>query len=103
MPIVIVTPDNLEIDVSCDETLMSAAQRQGFHWPTVCWGQAECMVCAVKVTAGVESTIMAAADEKKAIRERVPKMMQSPSTRLACRLRVNGDGVLVEKPGVRRR
>lgn len=81
---------------------MSAALRNGIHWPTVCWGQIECMVCAVKVIAGMESVIAATADEKKAIRDRMPKHVQLTSTRLACRLRIFGEGVVVEKQGVRR-
>lgn len=98
---VIVKPADLEIEVLDGETLMSAAQRQDLYWPTVCWGQIECMVCAVKVIAGTESLVAASMDEKKAMRERLPKSMQLTSTRLACRLKVFGEGVVVEKQGVR--
>jgi len=101
MPVVTVMPDDLRIEVESGETLAQAAWRQGYHWPTTCWGEAECMVCAVCVLAGDDATPPASAEEEAAIAARMPHFRRQPGTRLACRLVVAGDGLVVEKAGVR--
>jgi len=101
MPLVTVLPGDLQIEVEPGESLAQAAWRQGYHWPTTCWGEMECMVCAVLVLSGEAAVEPASAEEEAAIRERLPRFRQQPGTRLACRLVVTGEGVVVEKEGVR--
>lgn len=101
MPVVTILPENLAIAVEPDESLAQAAWRQGYHWPTTCWGEMECTVCAATVVAGEHAAAPATAEEEAAIAERMPHFLRRPGTRLACRLRVQGDGLVVEKPGVR--
>ncbi|HEY6131946.1 MAG TPA: 2Fe-2S iron-sulfur cluster-binding protein [Halioglobus sp.] len=99
MPVVTIVPGNLEIEVAAGETLAQAAWRQGYHWPTTCWGEMQCMVCATVVRSG--EAVPASAAEETAISERMPRFRQQPGTRLACQLLVTGDSLVVEKEGVR--
>ncbi|MEU9272617.1 2Fe-2S iron-sulfur cluster binding domain-containing protein [Streptomyces sp. NPDC048251] len=97
---VLVQPAGLTLEVEPGETLAESAWRQGYRWPTICWGNAECMVCAVLVTGGEAATVPADAEEEEAMRLRLPRRLRRPEYRLACRLRFTGDGAVVEKKGV---
>jgi 2Fe-2S ferredoxin len=44
-----VEPSGVVIHVEEGESLMAAAQRAGYRWPTICHGKAECTVCFVVV------------------------------------------------------
>lgn len=44
-----VLPSDVVIDVAEGEALMTAAERAGYHWPTICHGQAECTACWIEV------------------------------------------------------
>jgi len=96
-----VEPRGLVVEVNQGESVAEAAWRLGFSWPTRCYGQAECMLCFVRVLDGELSTEPAGEEELLALRTRLPRRLRSPLVRLACRLKVTGDGVVVEKRGVR--
>jgi 2Fe-2S ferredoxin len=98
MPIVRVEPLGAEIEVHRGEPLAFAAWRLGYRWPTVCWGQGDCMLCRVEILAGDELIEPPDGAEIAALRAQV--RVSSDRVRLACRLRVTGDGVVVEKKGV---
>jgi len=100
MPVVTIVPGDIRIEVAAGESLAQAAWRQGYHWPTTCWGEMQCTVCAAVVISGEAVVEPATPEEETAVRERMPRFRQQPGTRLACRLRVLGEGVVVEKPGV---
>jgi 2Fe-2S ferredoxin len=100
MPVVTVVPGDIRIEVATGETLAQAAWRQGYHWPTTCWGEMQCMVCAAVVVSGEDAAAPASSEEAAAISERVPRFRQQSGTRLACQLRVHGDGLVIEKQGV---
>lgn len=100
MPVVTIVPGDLHIDVAPGETLAQAAWRQGYHWPTTCWGEMECTICAAVILAGEHAAVPATVEEDEVIRARLPRFRQKPGTRLACQLLVTGDGLVVEKPGV---
>ena len=51
---VTVLPLNIELDVAEDETIMGAAQRDGYYWPTTCGGEGRCTSCACTVVSGME-------------------------------------------------
>jgi 2Fe-2S ferredoxin len=101
MPIVRVEPAGIEFDVNPDESVAEAAWRLGYTWPTNCWGQAECMVCWVRILDGELAAEPPGEEELFAMRSRLPVKLRSPLTRLACRLHVNGGGLVLEKKGVR--
>jgi 2Fe-2S ferredoxin len=100
MATVRVEPAGVEFDVKRGESVAEAAWRLGFTWPTNCWGQAECMVCFVKVVDGEVQAEPPGEEELSQMRTRLPRRLRGPLTRLACRLLVKGDGLVVEKKGV---
>lgn len=100
-PVVRVRPLEVDIEVEPGETLIEAAWREGYFWPTVCYGQAECTACHVVVLAGAEHVSDIGPDEEKALELlRSSGLRNLDGRRLACRLEVHGP-VTVEKRGVR--
>lgn len=79
---------------------MAAAERSGYHWPTLCHGDGTCSICWVEVTTGGEHLSAATDAELATLNLLSPRLRQSREVRLACQLRVTGDAV-VRKPGVR--
>ena len=103
MATVRVEPSGAVIDVADGETLMAAAHRGGYRWPTVCGGLAQCGVCVVDVVARPDGGLPDP-DELEASRlATVPERQLRPDAelRLACQLRVGGPGLVVRKRGVR--
>jgi ferredoxin, 2Fe-2S len=47
-----VLPSDVELTVHSGESVMAAAQRQGYYWPTRCRGQALCTACLFEVVSG---------------------------------------------------
>lgn len=101
MPLVTIEPAGIELEVRAGESVAEAAWRQGYVWPTKCWGQAECMSCFTKVVSGELAADPADDEEHDAMRLRMAERVRSPLVRLACQLRVTRDGLVLEKPGVR--
>ncbi len=95
-----VEPLGVDLEVEPEESLIEAAWRLGYRWPTNCFGQAECMLCRVDVVAGEEHTEPQSEAEAEAVRLRLPVSARRPGLRLACRLRIRGAGVVVRKAGV---
>jgi ferredoxin len=97
-----VEPAGIELDVVPGETVMGAAVRSGYRWPTVCGGLAECGVCVLRV---VESGGLPEPEPVEVARlATVPERRLEPEAewRLACQLRVGSPGLVVRKRGVRR-
>ena len=101
MPIVRVDPLGAELELLRGEAVAVGAWRLGYWWPTSCWGQADCMLCRTSVVEGEDRVVPADDEELEAVRLKLPRSAQRPGTRLACRLIVTGDGVVVRKEGVR--
>jgi len=89
-----------------DESIMAAAQRNGFRWPTVCGGKATCRTCVFTVNEGAEHL-----SEPNKLEAEAMRLLRRPRTpragtaagdivRLACQARTTGD-LTVTKPGVR--
>lgn len=97
-----VEPSGIEIEAHDGETVMAAATRAGYRWPTVCGGQADCGVCALEVVDAPAPLPEAGADEAQRLAG-LPERRMHPdrSYRLACRL-VPVDGLVVRKRGVGR-
>jgi ferredoxin, 2Fe-2S len=97
-----VEPAGVEFEVRQGESVISAAWRAGYQWPTTCWGQAECGVCAMEILEGVE--LLDAAGKLESDRLRSLPRREGGGRRLACQTRLVGKGtVTVRKPGVRLR
>lgn len=84
------------------ETLIQAAWREGYYWPTVCGGRSECTACHVIVRGGAENTLPPDDYEKDMIRPLAERKAQACPVRLACQLKVTGP-VTVFKRAVRKR
>ena len=102
MRVVRVEPAGVDIPVDDGETLMAAAVRAGYRWPTVCGGQAQCGVCVLTVVSPSELPPPSPLEAGRLAV--VPERILDPSAvlRLACQLRVEADGLVVFKRGVRR-
>jgi 2Fe-2S ferredoxin len=97
-----ILPLDVEVQADPDETVMGAAQRAGYYWPTTCGGEGRCTTCACEVLEGASSlTEMGRGEQKSLVYERGEGVLRTP-TRLACQARISGAGaVTVRKPGVR--
>jgi ferredoxin len=90
-----VLPVDAAVEVATGESLMAAARRQGWFWPTVCEGDCECGTCWVVVEDGAEHcSVMEAAE-----RATLAKGMKAsePRARLACQTRVSGPVVVTRR------
>jgi 2Fe-2S ferredoxin len=96
-----VEPGGAQFDVGPGESVIQAAWRAGYQWPTTCWGQAECGVCAMEILEGFE--FLVPADKVEEARLRSLPRRDGGSRRLACQTRVIGGNLTVRKPGVRLR
>ena len=97
-----VEPLGVDLEVRSGETLIEAAWREGYSWPTVCYGQAQCTECHVVVVDGAEHLSEVGPDEARALLMlRSSGLPNLAARRLACRLEAHGPAT-VEKPGVRR-
>jgi 2Fe-2S ferredoxin len=90
------------IEVHKGESLMAAAERQGYRWPTVCHGQAVCTACCIVLEDNSEAFEPASQLELKGL-ELVDgrSFYEGKVVRLACQARVVAPTV-VTKRGVRR-
>lgn len=95
-----IEPSGLEFDVGPHEAVAEAAWRQGYVWPTKCWGQEQCTVCFVKVLDGELNVAPPKDDELFAMRTLMPRRLRTSLTRLGCQIRLTGEGVVLEKKGV---
>lgn len=93
-PVVVeVEPWGITIEVEPGETVFDAAHRQGWQWPTSCFGQARCTVCHMVVLDGAD--VVAPPDAvEAAMLDRLHRLWyRSPANlvlRLACRARPRG-------------
>jgi ferredoxin, 2Fe-2S len=101
MPIVVIHPKAIELQVHDGETIMEAAKRLGYHWPTVCGGQASCTTCMCHVEDGADSLEPMGERERVALERLFPTFEHHGlPVRLACQARPVGR-VTVMKRGVR--
>lgn len=102
MPKILVQPRGIAIEAKKGTTIMAAAQAQGYYWPTTCAGEGRCSTCATAVLGGAENlSSMGRSEERTLVAELGPRSIER-GLRLACQVRLEGDGdVEVEKVGVR--
>src|SRR5262245_2364274 len=100
MPTVRVEPAGIVLSLAQGESVLEAAERLGFSWPTLCHGDCCCSVCWMEVIQGCERIPQPDDDEQETL-ELLPQSARPNGTvRLACRARPEGD-IVVEKRGVR--
>lgn len=105
-----VDPIDVTFELGEGESLMAAAQRAGYWWPTLCNGNAQCARCVVRVVDGA-GLAPASSAELAALREvRWHGGPEDPAERLACQVRMETSSsahsdhgsAKVHKRGVRR-
>lgn len=99
MPRVTVQPQGHVFEAYVGETIMDAARRNGFHWPTTCGGNAECTTCACVVLTDRAALAPMGRAERFALADARGKAVLDTPTRLACQALVVAD-LTVRKPGV---
>jgi len=100
--IVRVEPGGISLDVAEGETVIEAAWRNQYYWPTVCGGRGECTACHTFVEDGLENTVAPGPSEEVMLRGLRARVGSEPPVRLACQLQVTGP-VTLRKKAVRRR
>jgi ferredoxin len=100
--LVTVQASNLSFDALPGETVYAAAERNGYAWPTICGGKADCTRCFMEVLEGGENLGPMGRAELAALQERRWRGEERPWERLACCATVHG-AVTVRRRSVRRR
>jgi ferredoxin, 2Fe-2S len=97
--IVRVEPLGIDLEVGERETVMEAAERAGYRWPTTCYGDGTCSVCWMEILQGEDNlSAMEAAEEEGLANFSGRRFIKAP-VRLACQVTCRGDAV-VKKKGV---
>ncbi len=100
MPRIRVEPLGLELTANRGESVMEAAEREGYYWPIGCDRVGECTNCAMDVVSGIARlTAMGRYERQNILRQRGEVSLRDVRLRLACQARVEGD-VVVFKRGV---
>jgi 2Fe-2S ferredoxin len=95
-----VEPSGITLDVHDGETVMAAARRAGYRWPTICGGLADCGACAVEVLQSGAALPTPTTVEGMRLNVLVERRRYPDRTyRLACQLVPTAD-VVVRKTGV---
>ena len=95
-----VEPSGITLDVRDGETVMAAARRSGYRWPTICGGLAECGACALEVLESSDALPTPTTVEGMRLDVIVERRRYPDRTwRLACQLVPTGD-LVVRKTGV---
>ena len=96
-----VEPAGIELAVPEGVSVMAAAQRAGWYWPTICKGNAQCNRCCLEVVDGESATVAMQRTEREGLERVRWRSEERAGERLACQLRVTGP-VTVRKVGVKR-
>lgn len=99
-----VEPAGVEFEVRPGESVIAAAWRAEYTWPTLCYGAGTCTTCQCEVLDGLhelsertEAETHMLGDLNRRVRRADPRRV-----RLACQLKISGD-ITVRKPGVKKR
>lgn len=83
-----VLPLDIELTVHPGESMMAAAQRQGYFWPTRCRGQALCTACLFEIVSGDEGFAPVKPLEQEALESlRDFQVKRAGQLRLGCQAR----------------
>lgn len=96
-----ILPAGITLDIEPGETVMAAAERCGYRWPTVCGGKGTCRTCFVLVEDGSEYCLAVSGLEGEGVAA-LAKTVRG-EIRLACQLEIAGGQATVHKRGVKPR
>lgn len=101
MPTVTVLPADITFETLPGETLLGAAQRLGYSWPTVCGGEGQCRTCYAVVEEGENALSPITALEEEGLEALAIVMRRTGKpVRLACQAVPIGN-LVVHRTGVR--
>ena len=80
-------PDQVDIDMIGDESLLEAALRSGVPWAHACGGRAKCSTCRVWILDGLEACPQRSTEEALM----ADRLGLADEVRLACQLRPEGE------------
>ena len=96
-----VEPSGVSFDILGDETIIEAAWRNHYTWPTICNGQGSCKTCVCMVIDGADQLESIESYEAQGLAEIATTLPKRDGIwRLACQAKVHGD-VRLRKVGVR--
>jgi 2Fe-2S ferredoxin len=96
-----VAPLGAVFELDPTETLIEAAWRAGYYWPTVCGGRGECGVCRCEIVAGAASAAPMEPRESRLLTA-LGAAKAGKTIRLACQLKAAGN-LKVLRPGMRKK
>jgi 2Fe-2S ferredoxin len=100
---VAVEPAGVEFDIAAGETIIQAAWRNGYTWPTICEGAGTCKTCVFLTLDGAEHLLPVEPWEESGLRSISASLPENGrGWRLACQAKTQGD-VRLRKAGVRRK
>ena len=91
---------DVEFAADLGESIMAAAQRAGYRWPTVCEGHGDCLACRITVVSGADRLSDVTPAEVKRLAQLNKNRPADEWFRLACQAKVLGD-VVVHKRNVK--
>ncbi|MCU0259818.1 MAG: (2Fe-2S)-binding protein [Ilumatobacteraceae bacterium] len=92
-----VEPLGVTFHLAPGETLMTAAQRAGYWWPTICKGSAQCNRCAVQVIDGAGLEPRSAVELAGLRAVRWLSGQEDERDRLACQLTASGPATVFKR------
>lgn len=96
-----VQPSGVSFEIAEGETIMAAAIRNGFTWPTICGGQGTCKTCVFSTLEGEGNLSRVEPWEMEGLASIAETMSnRGHGWRLACQASATGD-VKLRKVGVR--
>jgi ferredoxin len=94
-----VLPVDATLSVRLGESVMAAARRQGWRWPTVCNGDGECGICYMSVEEGADLLVPLSQAERSILG--LGMAANDPSARLACQAVPTSGPLVVRRKGAR--
>lgn len=94
-----VEPAGITLQARTGETVMAAARRLGYRWPTLCNGDGTCTICWAEVTDGA-GHLGPLTDLERVWLKTFPADLYQGQPRLACQAVIRGS-VALRKKGVR--
>ncbi len=101
MALIRVEPSGVSFDINGDETIIEAAWRNNYTWPTICGGQGTCKTCVFMVIDGEDQLGAIESWEAEGLADVAASLRADSVWRLACQAKVTGD-VRLRKVGVRK-
>jgi len=97
-----VEPSGAAFDIHDGETIIQAAWRNGYTWPTICGGQGTCKTCVFLTLDGEDNLLAVESWEATGLQSIAASLPNAGrGWRLACQAKVCGD-IRLKKIGVRK-